>query len=176
MVSRAQLTKVHALLGAFILPVATMFIITGALYTWGFKGTYTDEGHEIQLNQPLQPDLSELIALAEAELAKLNLSKPSGTAKLETLGSYFMLEWTGSDIDVTLEPAGDELSAKLTVKDTSWYRNFVQLHKAKGGVVFKLYATILAIFIGLLLFSGFLIAWQTPQLKRITVITSLLSG
>lgn len=84
-----------------------------------------------------------------------------------------MLEWTGSDIDVTLEPAGDELSAKLTVKDTSWYRNFVQLHKAKGGVVFKLYATILAIFIGLLLFSGFLIAWQTPQLKRITVITSL---
>jgi hypothetical protein len=59
--------------------------------------------------------------------------------------------------------------AKLTVKETSWYRNLVQLHKAKGGVVFKVYAAFFAFVLGMLLISGFMMAWQTPKLKQITL-------
>ena len=36
--NRSALMKAHALLAAFILPVAIMFFVTGALYTWGKKG------------------------------------------------------------------------------------------------------------------------------------------
>lgn len=171
---RAQLMKTHALLAAFILPAAIMFITTGAFYTWGIKGSYIDDVYTIQLNQPIQPKLNELIALAELELTTLNLSKPSGTAKLETISKHFLLEWTGSDKDLTLEPTDNELIAKMTVKNASWYRSFVQLHKAKGGVAFKVYAVILALSIASLLFSGLLMAWQTPKLKRITLMTALL--
>jgi hypothetical protein len=161
--------KVHAVLAAFIFPVALMFMITGALYTWGIKGGYTNEVYDIQLTEELQPDLTTLTALAVLELDKLELSQPTGKAKLKSIGNSFMLEWTGSAKDIHLEPSHNALVAKLTVKETSWYRNFVQLHKAKGGSVFKVYAAFFAIVLGLLLLSGFMMAWQAPKLKRLTI-------
>jgi hypothetical protein len=169
MITRLQIMKVHALLAAFIFPVAIMFMITGALYTWGIKGSYTKTVYDIQLTEELQPDLAILTALAIFELDKLEISHPSGEAKLKSIGSNFMLEWTGSSKDINLEAIDNNFMAKLTVKETSWYRNLVQLHKAKGGIFFKIYAAILAIALGLILISGFMMAWQSPKLKRLTI-------
>ncbi|WP_299078067.1 PepSY domain-containing protein [uncultured Paraglaciecola sp.] len=169
--NRLQLMKIHSLLAAFIFPVAIMFMVTGSLYTWGIKGSYFVETFDIPLEQAIQPELTELTVLAEEELHKLGLSVPSGQAKIKTMGSQFTLEWTGSDKDISLAPTDNTLVAQLTVKKTSWYRNLVQLHKAKGGVIFKVYAVVFAISMLLLLFSGFMMAWQTPKLKRITSIT-----
>ncbi len=174
MPSKIQLMKLHALLAAFMLPVACMFLITGALYTWGIKGHYSNESHNIILDKALTPNLEELVTLANAELQKLDIAVPSGNFKLKTAGQHFSLEWTGSKKDIILEPTDQPLIAKLTVKQTSWYRNLVQLHKAKGGVLFKLYAAGFAIALALLLISGFIMAWQTPKLRRLTLITSLL--
>ena len=58
------------------------------------------------------------------------------------------------------------LKAKLTIKETTWYRNLVQLHKAKGGQIFKFYAAGLAIALFIILASGFLMAWQIPKYRR----------
>lgn len=171
--NRLQLMKVHALLAAFILPVAIMFIVTGALYTWEVKGSYTNDTYEIQLSTPLKPDAGELKGLAQLELQKLATSTPEGQPHLKVYGDHFLLEWTGSSKDVILEPTKNELVAKLTVKKTSWYRNLVQLHKAKGGIAFKVYAVVFAISMLVLLVSGFIMAWQTPKLKRATLTTSL---
>jgi hypothetical protein len=84
------------------------------------------------------------------------------------------LEWSGSSNDLTLEPTNDELVAKLTINKASWYRTFVQLHKAKGGVLFKVYAAVFSIAMGFLLISGFVMAWQSPKLKRLTLLSSFL--
>jgi hypothetical protein len=165
--------KLHALLAAFILPVAVMFIVTGSLYTWGIKGSYTDEVYEIPLDKAMGADQAELADLARSELDKLGLGHPEGKPKIKTLGSDFQLEWTGSSKDLTLEPTDNALVAKLTIKNTSWYRTLVQLHKAKGGTAFKVYAVVFATSIALLLLSGFMMAWQTPRLKRATLMTSL---
>ena len=169
MVTRLQLMKVHTILAAFIFPVALMFMITGALYTWGIKGGYTNEVYDIQLTEELQPDLTTLTALAALELDKLELTQPTGKAKLKSIGNSFMFEWAGSTKDIHLESSNNTLVAKLTVKEASWYRNLVQLHKAKGGNVFKVYAAFFAIVMGLLLLSGFMMAWQAPKLKRLTL-------
>jgi len=83
-----------------------------------------------------------------------------------------MLEWTGADLDVVLEPTGNPLVAKLTIKDTTWYRNFVQLHKAKGGVAFKVYAALLAVALFIILLSGFIMSLQVPKLKKQALVTS----
>lgn len=176
MITRLQLMTAHTLLAAFILPAAIMFMSTGALYTWGIKGAYQNDVYKIQLSQAIQPNLTALTELAETEIAKLNLKKPSGKPKLKTAGNHFMLEWTGSSKDLILEPSNDELTAQLTIKNTSWYRNLVQLHKAKGGVAFKVYAVIFSISLGLLLCSGFIMAWQTPKLKRMALISSLIGA
>lgn len=176
MMTRIKLMKYHALLAAFIFPVAMMYMITGALYTWGIKGGYVKEVYDVQVSEEIQPELSELTRLAEAELDKLGVAFPSGNPKIKTMGSSFRLDWTGSSKDVILEPTDDQLAAKLIVKHTTWYRNLVQLHKAKGGIVFKVYAVILSVCLGLLLLSGFIMAWQSPKLKNATVMASLAGG
>lgn len=166
--------KAHALLAAFILPVAIMFIVTGALYTWGQKGSYANDVYEIQLSAPLSTNLSSLQALAQDELIERSINTPKGKPKLKAYGDHFLLEWTGSSRDVILEPTKDPLIAKLTVKNTTWYRSLVQLHKAKGGVVFKVYAVVFSLALLAILTSGFIMAWQSPQLKRLSLITVLL--
>lgn len=172
--NRTVLMQAHALLAAFILPVAVMFITTGSLYTWGIQGSYFDEVHEITLSQPLRAEVSELTQLATSQLKSLNIQVPEGEPKLKKYGSHFLLEWTGSSKDVILEPSQNYSVAKLTVKDTSWYRTLVQLHKAKGGTAFKVYAVIFAVGIAILLISGFIMAWQTPKLRGPVIVSSLI--
>ncbi|ARN72948.1 PepSY domain-containing protein [Oceanicoccus sagamiensis] len=166
--------KIHALLAAFIFPVACLFLVTGALYTWGIKGNYETDNYAIDLSQPIEPELETLLELANTELGKRNLSLPSGKPKIKSAGNHFYLDWSGAKKDIILEPTDNPLVAQLTVKQASWYRNLVQLHKAKGGVLFKIYAATFAIALALLLISGFIMAWQTPKLQRLTLITSLL--
>lgn len=170
--NRLTLMKTHALLAAFILPVAIMFGVTGSLYTWGIKGNYSNEVHSIELREPLKPDASSLTKLAQSQLEVLNIPTPEGKPKLKIYGSHFLLEWTGSSKDLILEPGDNPQTAKLTVKHTNWYRNFVQLHKAKGGTAFKVYAAVFAIVLGLLLISGFMMAWLTPKLRVATLASS----
>lgn len=172
--NRSTLMQAHALLAAFILPVAIMFFVTGALYTWGIKGDYETTTHEITLQKPLQGELTELIELAKKELKKQNLATPSGKAKLKKMGSSFKLEWTGSKIDIVIEPTSQPLMATLEIKNTSLHRQFVQLHKAKGGFPFKVYAAAFATALLLLLVSGFIMAWQMPKLRKLTITSALM--
>jgi len=172
--NRSTLMKVHAALAAFILPVAIMFFVTGAFYTWGVKGSYDKSIHEVHLQQEITPDLAELVTLATNSLEKQNIALPSGQAKIKKIGQSFMLEWTGSNRDITLESTENPRIAKLTIKDTSWYRQFVQLHKAKGGSLFKVYAALLAIALLLILLTGFIMAWQMPKMKKLAFVSTSL--
>ncbi|MEE4184299.1 MAG: hypothetical protein V2J12_00885 [Gammaproteobacteria bacterium] len=171
-VNRATIVKLHLILAAFIFPVALMFLVTGGLYTWGIKGSYESSVHEIALRAPLTADLPELQSLVQDELQKLGVSAPSGGAGIKRGGTSFTLEWTGAARDVVLEPTANPLVAKLTIKDTTWYRNFVQLHKAKGGQLFKVYAAALAIALFVILLSGFIVAWQVPKFRKLAVLAT----
>ena len=171
--NRMALINVHMLLAAFIFPAAVMFLVTGGLYTWGIKGSYINEAHMIELNQPLSADEDQIRQLIENELQKLSIDIPSGQMAIKKGGTSFKVEWTGSRRDVVLEPTEDERLAKLTVKDTTWYRNLVQLHKAKGGQLFKVYAAILAVSLFTILATGFVIAFQIPKYRRSAAFTAV---
>lgn len=171
--NRSNLMKIHSLLAAFMLPVTLMFAITGVLYTWGIKGGYSNTIYEVNLNQPLQSDRKSLHALIVSELEGRDISVPEGKPKLKVYGSHFLLEWTGSSKDVILEPTTNSRVAKLTIKDTSWYRTLVQLHKAKGGAAFKVYVSLFTIALATLLLSGFVMAMQIPKLRTATLVSSL---
>ena len=171
--NRVILIKLHMLLAAFIFPVAFMFLVTGGLYTWGIKGGYQSESHVVDLVQPLVAEQAELLALVTTELQRRSITLPSGAAKIKRGGTSFKLEWTGARRDVELEPTEDPLKATLTIKETSWYRNLVQLHKAKGGIMFKIYAAILAVALFVILLSGFLMAWQVPKYRGVSLLAGL---
>ena len=170
--NRSTLMKAHALLAAFVLPVAIMFFVTGALYTWGIKGGYETTTHDLHLKKPIQDDLVSLTELVKDELKRLDIEVPSGQAKIKRIGYSFRLEWTGSNMDIILEPTSQPLMAQLEIKNTSWYRQFVQLHKAKGGTPFKVYSVAFATALLLLLISGFIMAWQMPKLRKLTLVSA----
>ncbi len=173
MFNRLVLMKLHVLIAVFILPVAIMFFVTGAFYTWGIKGDYETTIHKLHLKTPLQEELSYLVKAVEQELNKQKVSLPTGKAKIKKVGKSFQLEWTGANRDVVLEPTLNPLIAQLKIKNTGWHRHFVQLHKAKGGVAFKVYATILGVGLLFLLISGFIMAWQLPKLRKMTLVSTL---
>ncbi len=172
--NRSILMKAHTLLAAFILPVAIMFFVTGALYTWGIKGDYNSTTYKLELKKPIQGELTELVAIATSELQKKNIDLPSGQAKIKKAGTSFKLEWTGSQLDIIVEPTSRPLIAKIHIKKTNWHRLFVQLHKAKGGTAFKVYAAAVAIALLFLLVTGFIMAWQSPKLRKLTLASASL--
>jgi hypothetical protein len=174
MFNRLVLMKLHVLIAVFILPIAIMFFVTGAFYTWGIKGEYETTVQKLNLKMALHEDLGSLVNVVEEELNKQQISLPTGKAKIKKIGQSFQLEWTGSSKDIILEPTSAPLIAQLKIKNTGWHRHFVQLHKAKGGVAFKVYATVLAVGLLFLLVSGFIMAWQLPRLRKMTLISTML--
>lgn len=169
---RNRLTTLHLLLATLLLPAALLFLITGGLYTWGIKGDQATTTHDLVLAAPLNADLDAQLAVVRAELVRLGLSEPSGDPSLRKQPGKLLVDWTGSEIDVQLESAEGASAAKLTVKEASAYRRFVQLHKAKGGVFFKVYATIFAVSLLLLLITGCWMAWQMPKFRGLALASS----
>ena len=172
-INRIFLVKLHLVLAAFILPVALMFFITGALYTWGVKGSYDAEVYKLQLNQPMQSNKAWLTHMVTNELELRDIEMPSGNAKIKKVGNSFYFEWTGAKLDVRLEPTRNPFVAKLKIKKTRWHRLFVQLHKAKGGMAFKVYAAILAISLVILFITGFIMAWQLRKYRPLLISSSV---
>ena len=171
--NRLLLTKIHLWLAALLFPAILMFLVTGGLYTWGITGGTHDSASEVALAAPLDPeDEGAMKALAVAALDQAELEAPSGKSRVRKTGQSFAFEWTGSRHDVTVEPTTDPLVAKVTIKEASLHRMFVQLHKAKAGTPFKVYASILAVALFLLVATGLMIGLKTPMLRRATLVGS----
>ena len=170
--THATLIRWHMLTAAFLFPAILLFLATGALYTWGIKGDYASTEYEVALAAPLTKDKDALQAVAAAELRRRQIDLPSGAASVKSMGDAFQLEWTGTRRDVLLDPTAEALTAKLTVKDTGWHRWLVQMHKAKGGIAFKIYAVVLALGLLFLVVSGLLMAWRVRAMKRPAILAS----
>lgn len=167
--TRFLLIRLHAALAAFFLPMGLLFLITGALYTLEIKGSYRDSIINLPLAEPLRPEISMLARLAEDALRDERIGLPTGGARIKRAGPFFELEWTGSNRDVLLQPTDDPLTARLVIKDTTTYRRFVQLHKAKGGWGFRIFAVIWAGGLLLLFMTGFILSWSQAPVRRITL-------
>ena len=127
------------------------------------------------MTAPLQQDKAALADIVKAELDQRGIEYPSGKAKIKRGGLSYTYEWTGSRRDVVLEPTEDPRLAMLTIKETTWYRKLVQLHKAKGGQLFKFYAAALAVSLFAILLSGFIVAWQIPK-YRVQAVAATVAG
>ena len=167
------LIRWHMLIAAFLFPAIILYLLTGALYTWGAKGDYVTTDYAVTLTAPLSADVPGMQAIVVKELAARDIVPPTGAAAVKPVGESFQLDWTGSRRDVTLEPGETAATAKLVVKETSWHRFFVQLHKAKGGIPFKIYAAIVALGLFFLVTSGLIVALKVPNMRRGAIIGSV---
>ncbi len=168
--SRAFLTKLHLVLAAFMFPAVLMFLITGALYTWGNKGAWLEGSHRVTLASPYaSQSQGNLTSVAVQVLLEQNIPVPSGSENFTGEGGQQSLTWTGARSEVSVAATDDPFVAEVAVREASFHRWMVQLHKAKGSVFFKIYATLLASVLFLLVASGVVMGMQAPALRRLTI-------
>lgn len=168
--------KLHVFIAGFFLPCAVTFAITGALYTYNIKGDYQLQTASVMLDIPIDPGLSSLEEKTQ-EILLQNFGGahlPSGKSGLRKAGTSWQFEWTGSRADFTLEPTAEAGVYKAVYKRTSWHRFFVQLHKAKGGAVFKFLAGALAVGFILMFASGVLLALKNARLRPLLFVSLFL--
>ncbi|MBH5322337.1 PepSY domain-containing protein [Aurantiacibacter sediminis] len=171
--NRAFLTKLHLVAAAFMFPAVLMFLVTGALYTWGNKGAWYESSQTVALEQPYaELDEAGLRATALEALAAADLPEPSGSSSVSGEGAEQTFSWTGARSDLSVSAGADPMSAEVALNEASVHRWLVQLHKAKGSVWFKVYATALALVLFLLVASGVVMGMQVKALRRLTVISS----
>lgn len=172
--NRAFLTKLHLALAAFMFPAVLMFLVTGALYTWGNKGDWYEESAVVELSQPLaEQSEGDITSLAVQQLVERDLPIPSGALTIE-MGEGASLTWNGARSEIELKSAEDSLTAQATIREASFHRWLVQLHKAKGSTFFKVYATALAAVLFLLVASGLVMGLQSKPMRRLTLTSGAL--
>lgn len=162
-----QLTKIHVVFAGFFLPAAITFAVTGGLYTFGFGGKYDTKSISKELALAPDPGLTELTETAKKVLAEdFQAAEPTGKAGIRRVGTSWSFEWTGTRADFSLEPTAEAGIYKVSYKKTTLHRLFSQLHKAKGGMLFKFMAGGLAIGFILLFVSGVLLALPNPKMRK----------
>ncbi|MFN3166942.1 MAG: hypothetical protein ACE37H_07750 [Phycisphaeraceae bacterium] len=170
---RKQLIVTHTVLAAFFLPMGVMYAITGGLYGLGLKGGYDTATTQLRLEDPLDGELSTMVQIAEQELARQGVAVPSGGASIKKGGTSYYLEWTGAVRDVQLHPTDDPLVAEFRVKDTDLQRYFVQLHKAKGGTVFKWFAAVWMVGLVALFVTGGVMAFAAKPYRKLAGVSAI---
>ena len=168
------LVGLHVVLASFYLPMGVMYAITGGLYGLGIKGGYETVETSVAMDAPVAKELSQLVAIAEEALRDRGLADPTGSAGIKSSGTSFHLEWTGTERDVEVHPTEDPMVAKVRIKDTSAYRRLVQLHKAKGGELFKWFAATWMACLVALFVTGGLMAYARKPFRRLALVASLL--
>ena len=171
--NRALLTKLHLVTAALVFPAVLMFLFTGALYTWGNKGAWYESTQIVQLDRPYA-SLSEqgLRQAALDALAAGDLPEPSGAFSVDGDANDRTASWVGARSEASVAAGPSASSAEVQLRQASVHRWLVQLHKAKGSVLFKIYATMLAVVLFLLVLSGMVMGLQVKALRRLTLISS----
>ncbi|APE28463.1 PepSY domain-containing protein [Aurantiacibacter gangjinensis] len=172
--NRAFLTKLHLVAAAFMFPAVLMFLVTGALYTWGNKGAWYESSQTVALDRAFaELDEAGLRDAALSALAVEDLPEPSGAISVSGEGAEQSLSWVGARSEASVSAGAEPATAEVAVKEASVHRWLVQLHKAKGSVWFKVYATLLAVVLFMLVVSGVIMGMQVKALRRMTVVSSL---
>lgn len=167
--NRAALVNSHLVVASFFLPFGLMFLVTGALYTVGIKGSYTTRIQTITLAEPLRPDVDALVAVATAALDREGVTPPSGEASVRKVGGAFQLEWSGVARDLNLKAGAGELEAVLEIKETTPLRRLVQLHKAKGNTFAKALSVAWAAGLLVMFASGLSLAWASAKHRKLAM-------
>jgi hypothetical protein len=137
-----QLVRVHVVLACFFLPMAVLYAITGGLYGLRYTGAHQATDTQLALTAPLPTDLAGLVALADAELRAQGIAPPTGE---------------------------DAFTAIFRVKEASAYRRFVQLHKAKGGDLFRYFAAAWMVGLLALVVSGAVMAFTRKPSRNLAL-------
>lgn len=175
MISRYHVMRMHMLLGAFLLPLAILYFVSGALYTVDIKGHIEKQVFTIQLDNPFTPDLERLTGVVERALSDRKLPIPGGDPTLRKRHGSYELRWDDLAQVVTLVPVREANAVALTVKERSLLTQIMRIHRGEAGTTFKVLGIILALGLIVLFATGVQMAHAIPKLRK-PVLIAIASG
>ncbi len=153
-------------LAGFLLPVAILYFVSGALYTLDIKGHIKKKVITLRLEQPFTPNLERLKQITEKALLERNLPLPNDEPLLRKRRGAYELRWDDMAHVVILTPGRDAFTANLTLKERSTLTQIMRIHRAEAGIVFKALAIIMAVGLIMLFATGIYMALVIHRLRR----------
>lgn len=166
MFNRYHLMLTHMLLGSFFLPLAIIYVLSGALYTVDVKGHVDKQTFTLALNEPFTPDIEQLTRVTAQALGERQLPVPSGEPVLRGKNGSYQLRWGDLAHLVTVVPGDDRRSVKVTARKRSPLTQIMRIHRAEAGVMFKVLAVMLAAGLLVLFVTGGWMAYAIPKMRR----------
>ncbi len=164
--SRLQLIKWHALLACFFLPVATLFFISGALYTLDIKGKSHKQTFTIALDEPFVPNLDTLTQIASDILFDRNIPLPNGEPHLSKKKNRYVFSWRDIEHTIQLVPNKNKSAVKVTLHNRNWLAQIMYFHTANAGEFFKAISVAMVTVLFIILSTGVLMAQSMPALRK----------
>jgi len=174
-IPRMLIIRIHAFLACFIMPMATLYFVGGALYSSDIKGDIDKQVYELPLDSPFKPELTRLSALARNTLDQHDLPFPGGEASIRETKGSFEYHWGDLRRLVVIEPTDDPLQVELTYRERSPLAQVMRVHRAEAGLPVRVVSIGMAIALLVILASGVLLALGIPKLRR-TALLSLGAG
>ena len=157
--------KVHLYLSLFFLPVALIYVLTGALYILGVREDVDAKIQEFTL--PSMPQQGEEQATILSVLHANNLKIPNNTDIRVQKGNITMGSITYS-ASITTNKQGEAI---VRVTDRGLYGILVLMHKAKGKFYFDIIAVGFAISLMIFYFSGLIITSFCKKKRKEALLT-----
>lgn len=165
-IQRMLVIKIHALLACFFIPMATLFFISGAMYSLDIKGHVDKQVFNLVLDKPFSPNLADLSALARLELMRRELVLPGGDASVVKKKGVYQFRWGDLRHLVVIRATDNPLEAELVYRARSPLTQVMRVHRAEAGVLTSIFTISMAVSLLLILASGVFLAVGIPRLRR----------
>lgn len=170
MFKRSNIIRWHMLLASFLLPLALIYFISGALYTLDIKDSIQKETFSLELEKPFKPDIEILTLELTKALNEKKLFIPDANPTLKKQNSHYKLKWSDLKYSVTAVATKNSKILKVTHRQRSLLTQFMRIHRAEAGSMFKALSLILVIGLILLFTSGVYMALSVSQYKRSSIV------
>jgi hypothetical protein len=174
-IPRMLIMKIHAILACFFMPLAILYFISGALYSFDIKGHVDKQVYTLALDRPFAPDLAQLSELAKTALDQRKLSLPTGSPAIKEKKGSYEYRWGDLKRQVVIHPTGNPLQVKLTYRQRSPLTQVMRVHRAEAGSLVRTYSLTMVVSLITILVTGVFLAVGTPKLRR-TALVALGAG
>jgi len=174
-IQRMLIIQLHAVLACFFMPMALLYFISGALYSFDIKGDVDKQVYTVALNRPFAPDLAQLSESVTKELDQHQLSPPTGNPVIRKKRGSYEYHWGDLKRTVVVQPTEDPLKVQLTYRQRSPLTQLMRVHRAEAGSLIKTFSLSMVVALIFILGSGVFLAIGMPKLRR-TALLSLGAG
>ena len=155
--------KLHAYLACFFLPITLLYIVTGMLYFFDFKGEVKSEVEyffEVKEGFPKTEEKAEQIVRNYLVKDKF----------VELPQDYYLYkgthDWYGHEREVILKPTDKENVVEIHIMEHDLLLQLLIVHKGFAGTFFKIFSILFGLALLFSVISGVVITLQLPQLKK----------